>query len=101
MRVAAVDVGDEAAGLAHQQDARGHVPGRQIALPIAVEPAGRDEGQVERGRAEPAQPRDLVLDGAKLAQPERQIAAAVVRQAAGDHRVGQPLAARRPAAACR
>ena len=60
--VAAVEVGDEAAGLAHQQDAGRDVPRREVALPIAVEPAGRDQGEIERRRAEAAQPGDLVLD---------------------------------------
>ena len=70
------------------------VPGRDIALPVAVEPAGRDEGEVERRRAEPPQPRDLVLDGAEFAQAQLQIAAAEMRQAAGDHGIGQALARR-------
>ena len=70
------------------------IPGREVALPVAVEPAGRDEGEVERRRAEPAQPRDLVLDGAEFAQAQLQIAAAEMRQAAGDHRIGEALARR-------
>src|SRR4051794_9616032 len=59
--VAAVDVGYETAGLAHHDDSRRRVPGRKIALPIPVESAGCDPGEVERGGAEAAQPRDLLL----------------------------------------
>ena len=59
--VAAVEIGDEAAGLAHQDHAGGHVPRRQIALPIGIEPAGGDPGEVERGGAEAAQPGEMLL----------------------------------------
>src|SRR4030088_1796337 len=38
--LAAVEIGDEASGLAHQCDSRRHVPGREAALPVGVEPAG-------------------------------------------------------------
>ena len=55
----AVDAADDAAGFAHHDLAGRHVPGLQIALPIAVEAAGGDEGHVERGGAEPAEARDL------------------------------------------
>ena len=48
---AAVLVGDEAAGLAHHQDAGRHVPGRQRLLPEAVEAARR---RPRRGRARPS-----------------------------------------------
>src|SRR4051812_44630059 len=60
--VMARHAGDEAAGLAHDDLAGCDVPGLQIVLPIAVEPAGGDEGEVERCRAETAEPCDLVLD---------------------------------------
>src|SRR5215217_9776710 len=60
--VGAVDVGHEAAGLAQDDDAGRDVPRRDIPFPIAVKPASCDEGHVERRRAEPAQPRNLVLD---------------------------------------
>ena len=61
--VAAVEIGHKAAGFAHQKDARGHVPRRQIALPIGVEPAGGDIGEIERGGAEAAQPGEMLLRG--------------------------------------
>ena len=62
MLVLVVEIGDEAAGLAHDQGPGRHVPGREIALPIEVEAAGRDKREIERRGAEAAQPRDLVLD---------------------------------------
>ena len=49
--VLAVGVADEAAGLAQDDDAGGEVPGAQVALPEAVEAAGGDPGEVERGGA--------------------------------------------------
>ena len=52
--VPAREVGDEPAGFADQEHARGDVPGREMLLPEAVEPAGGHVGQVERGRAGPA-----------------------------------------------
>ena len=60
--VVAVDARDDAAGFADHDLAGRHVPWLQIAFPIAVEAAGGDEGHVERGGAEPAQARHLVLD---------------------------------------
>ena len=46
--VTAGQVGDRAAGLCHQQRARGKVPGRQVQLPEAIQPARGDVGEVER-----------------------------------------------------
>ncbi len=92
--VAAVEVGYETAGFAHHDDSRRRVPGRKIALPISVESPGRNPGEVEGGGPEAAQPRDLLLDGGEFLAKERQIAPAEMRQPAGDHRVGEPLARR-------
>ncbi len=49
-------VGHEAARFPHQDDAGGDVPGIEAVLPIAVIAAGRDVGQIQRGRAEPPHP---------------------------------------------
>ena len=84
--VVAFAIGDEAAGLAHQQDAGRHVPRRQVALPVDVEPSGGDPGEVERRGAEAAQAGDLLLDQRELAEELREVAAAEMRQAAGDNR---------------
>ena len=94
--LAALEVGDEAAGLAHQDQARRHVPGREVALPVAVEAPGRQPGEIERGGSEPAQAGDLLLHGGNLLAPEREIAAAEMRKPAGDDRVREPLARRHP-----
>src|SRR5262245_49019880 len=92
--VAPIEVGREAAGLAYQRDPGRHVPGRQVALPIGVETAGRDPGEVERGRSEATHARDLVLHRDMLAARELHVAAAGVRKRAGHDRVGEPLAPR-------
>ena len=98
MVVAAVEIGDEAAGLAHQEEAGGDVPRREVALPIGVEAAGRDPGEIERRRAEAAQARDLRLHRGNLLAEQREVAAAEMRQPAGDDRVGEPLPRRDPQA---
>src|SRR4030095_10103141 len=54
-RAAAVAIGHAPAGLAHDQPACGHVPGLELVLPVAVEPAARDVAEVERGAAVAAQ----------------------------------------------
>ena len=57
-------------------NAGGHVPGREVALPVAVEPTGRDPGEIERGGAEAAQARDLALHSGGFLRAERNVAAA-------------------------
>ncbi len=89
--VVAVEIGDEAAGFAHQDNARGHVPRRQVALPISIEPSGRDPGEIESGGAVTAQAGEMLLRGGDFLAPEREIAAAVMRQPAGDDGLGEPL----------
>src|SRR6185312_1124343 len=81
------------AGLAHQDLAGRHVPGREVALPKTVKPAGGDEGYVERGRAEAAEAGDLVLQRGHLLERELMVAAADMRQPAGDHAFIQLAAA--------
>ena len=73
----------------HHQDTGRHVPGGEVAFPIAVEPASGDPGKVEGCGAEPAQSRDLLLDRRKFVAELREPAAAVMRQPTGDHRVGE------------
>src|SRR4030088_2094035 len=83
--VIALDAGDGAAGLAHDDLAGREIPGLQVAFPIAVEAAGRDVGEVERGGAEAAQPCDLVLHFHHFQARQLMVAAADMRQSAGDH----------------
>src|ERR1700742_2584355 len=73
--VVAFDAADGAAGFTYHDLPGRHVPGLQVALPIAVEPASGDEGHVQRGRAEPAQASDLVLDRGHLQARQIMIAA--------------------------
>src|SRR5262244_268397 len=94
--VATVEIGDEAAGFTHQRDSRRHVPRRQPALPIGVEAAGRHPGEIERGGPEPPQSGDPLLHRDVLAAREFHVAAARMRERAGDDRVGEPLARRHP-----
>src|SRR5215472_4157491 len=94
--VASVKIGDETAGFAHQRDSRRHVPRRQPALPIGIEAAGRHPGEIERGGAEPPQSGDPLLHRDVLAAREFHVAAAGMRERAGDDRVGEPLARRHP-----
>src|SRR5215472_3356359 len=51
--LASVEIGDEAAGFAHQRDTRRHVPWREAPFPIAIEAAGRHPREIERGGPEP------------------------------------------------
>src|ERR1051326_5775709 len=91
--VAAFEVGGESAGLAHQQHPCGQIPRREVALPIAVEPARRHPGEIERRRSESPQPADAALYRRDLFTELRKIAAPAVRQPAADDRVVEPLAA--------
>src|SRR5262249_30619333 len=79
-----VDVADRTSGFANHDQAGGDVPGVQVAFPVAVEAAGGDEGEVEGGGAEAAQSCDAVLDRGHLAAEFVVVAAADMRQPAGD-----------------
>src|SRR5215469_2016926 len=89
--IAAVDVADKAAGLAHQERARRKIPGREIAFPIGVEPPCRDPSEIKRRRAVAAQPREGALRGCDFVAGEPEIATPEMRQATGDDSVGEPL----------
>src|SRR5712691_4541695 len=96
--LAAVEIGDETAGLAHQQQPRRHVPRGEIALPIAVEPPRRHPGEIERSRSESPQSADLALYRRDLVAELRKIAAPVMRQPAGQHGVAELPPRRHPQA---
>src|SRR5687767_14930606 len=83
-RVGAAIVGDEAARLAHQEDARGDVPELEILLPEAVIAPRRDPGEVERGRAEAADSGDLRTDRVEDLLEAVEMAVALPRHAGGD-----------------
>src|SRR5919112_2064421 len=86
---AAVDVGDIAAGLAHEQDSGRQIPGVERAFPVDVGAAAGHVGEVEGGGAEAAYGRDGRHHDRDLAQELGMVAAADVRHAAGDERVGE------------
>src|SRR5205085_7272232 len=46
------EIGDKAAGFAHQQQAGGNIPGAEAEFPKPVKATGRDIGEIERGGAE-------------------------------------------------
>src|SRR4030095_15308347 len=54
--LAPLEIADRASGLAHQQAAGGHVPGRQRHLPESVITAARDVSECERGRSVASDP---------------------------------------------
>jgi hypothetical protein len=60
--VAAVEIGGKAAGLSHHQNAGSHIPRREIAFPIDIEPPSRHPRQIEGCGAKPAQSDDPLLD---------------------------------------
>src|SRR6516162_9901836 len=92
--VAPLEIGDKAAGLAHERNPGRHVPRREPALPIGIDAAGRDPCKIERRRSEPAQPGGPFLYRRMLAARQRDIATAGVRQGARNNRFGKPLASR-------
>src|SRR5579883_3030937 len=95
--VPSVHVADIAAGLAHQQKPGGKIPRRKVALPIGVEPPGRDPGEVEGGGAIAPQAGEILLRLRDLAAGKVEVAAAaVMRHAAGNNGIGEVAARRQP-----
>ena len=90
--IAAAEIGDEAARLAHQHDAGGDVPELEVLLPEAVEAAGGDPGEIERGRAEAADAGDLGRDRVEDLVEAAEIAMRLVGDAGGDQRFGEVAA---------
>src|SRR5690606_2075022 len=85
-RLATPEIGDEAAGLPHQNDARGDVPELKVLLPETVITAGRDPGEIERGRAEAANSGHFRRDGAEDLLEAIQIAMPLERRAGRNQR---------------
>ena len=73
-------------------DAGGDVPELEILLPEAVEAAGRDPGEIERGRAEAADAGDFGRDRVEDLVEAVEIAMALVGHAGGDQRIGEVAA---------
>src|SRR4051794_34325323 len=83
--VGAPIIRDEPAGFFDQKHARGGVPDVEIVFPEAVHPPGGDPGEIERGRSEPANARDLRPDSGIDARPARGIATATMWHSRADH----------------
>src|SRR5690348_15264688 len=87
--IATAVVGDEPAGFADQQHARGGVPQGQAVLPETIHLAGRDPGEVERGGAEAADAGNVRRDRSVDFCPLDWIAAAQERNSGADQAVGE------------
>src|SRR5262249_30912618 len=85
--IAAPEIADEAAGLAHQQNASGNVPELQILFPEAVEATGGDPGEIERGGAEAPDPRHFRRDRVEDLVETAEIAMRLVGNAGRDQRL--------------
>jgi hypothetical protein len=81
---AAVDAGEGAAGLADQEGAGGDVPGLEVILPVGVEAARGEVGEVEGGRAGAADAADLGDDAVELEEVVGRAGGAGVGEAGGD-----------------
>src|SRR3954447_4122977 len=58
-RVLSAGIGDETASLPDQQNPCGKIPAFQPEFPVAIVPAGRDPGEVQRRSTEPTNAGDL------------------------------------------
>ena len=85
---AAIRAGDEATGLAHQDDAGRDVPGLQVTLPVKVRATAGDVGEIESSRAEAAGAAGHRHHGRDLAQELRVVAASEIRRTIGHEGVG-------------
>src|SRR5690606_31862709 len=88
MRAATI-IGDEAAGLAHEQAPSGGVPRLEVAFPEPVVTARGDPCEVERGGAEPAYPRHLRPDRRQDPRPFAEIPVRLIGNAGGDQRLAE------------
>ena len=88
--LAPVRRGHEPARFAHQQHPGGEVPLVQTDSPEAVEPPGRDVGEVERRRAGPSADHPAMGEG----RPGSAVEA--LRHGQGEHRVGQGIVSADP-----
>src|SRR5712691_11248378 len=87
--IATVEIGGKTARFAHEKKTGGEIPGRQAALPKAVEAARGNPRQIERGRAGAADPGDGALHGRKLRAKALQISPPAMRDAAAYDAIGE------------
>ena len=80
----AVDAGEEAAGFVDEEGAGGDVPGLEVILPVGVEAASGEVGEVEGGGAGAADAADLGDDAIELGEVVGRGGRAGVGEAGGD-----------------
>src|SRR4051812_12635288 len=90
--VTAAEIGDEPTRFLDQQQAGRDVPRLEIAFPIAIETARGDPGEIERGRAETADPRYIGADRTEDLAPLLEIAVPEEGRTGRDQRIGQVTA---------
>ena len=93
-----VEARDTPARLLHQQQPRGDVPGLQPSLPITIEPAGGDIGQVQGRGPEASDPGDALADLMQVLQELGVPRPAREGNAGSEDAVLQPLASGHPQA---
>ena len=93
MRCPPVDIVDDSRQPRAPADrAAGHVPGLQLVLEVAIEAAGGDPGQIDGGRARTPKSACCSHQSLAFAQETLVSGPATVRDAGGDHAVGEGLA---------
>lgn len=95
---AAIGAAGEPARLAYQEQAGGHVPGLDVALPVDVGPAAGHRREVEGGRAGLAHAAGHRHHGGELLEQARMAAAAEIGRAVERQAVGEVLPAGDPQA---
>jgi hypothetical protein len=99
--LAPIDVGDDAARLAHEQRPGRDVVRREVQLPKAVETSGGDVREVDCGRAHPADLARLEEKGLEVAEVVVGEFRAPVREARGEEGLADVSRSARRGAACR
>src|SRR6478752_7399539 len=77
-------VADAAAGLLDEERAGAHVPGLELQLPVAVEPAGGGHAQIQRGGAGATHALRPLVEAHELVEVVPRRAAAVVGKSGGE-----------------
>lgn len=77
--VAAVTIGNEAAGFAYHDQSRRQVPRFEVSFPTTVDPSSRDPGEIKGGCAETAQASNVLLHRAHFFPRKSDIPVAMMR----------------------
>src|SRR6187455_3174815 len=84
--VVTLGIAYEGAGFAQHHNPGGKIPGMQVPLPEAVEPARSSPSEVKRGSAKPPDSRGGSHDGAQFLEEQIMRGLSAVRNAGADHR---------------